>query len=250
MTHEELSEMYELYALGVLDSDEKIEIEEHLERGCKECSDGVKRALELNAMLLTLPEQVKPPKRLRRRVLASIGAESAPRGWTLGWAIAAGCLAVALAVVGLRLSGDLRSSKAQLEEARRDLRASNSQLSKMQEILQFLNEPSTVQATFGGGQPQPPRGRVFVNANRGVLLIASNLPPVPAGKTYEMWVVPKGGAPIPAGLFQSDAQGNAVHLLPGPVDKAHTAAIGVSVEPAAGSAAPTTTPIIVPIPSD
>jgi hypothetical protein len=250
MTHEELSEMYELYALGVLDSDEKIEIEEHLARGCQECGDGVKHAIELNAMLLTLPEQVKPPKRLRRRVLASIGADSAPRPWTLGWAIVAGCLAVALAVVGLKLTSDLRNSTAQLDEARRDLRANNLQLSKMQEIVQFLNEPSTVQATFGGAQPQPPRGRVFVNANRGVLLIASNLPPVPTGKTYEMWVVPKGGAPIPAGLFQSDPQGNAVHFLPGPVDKAHTAAIAVSVEPAAGSAAPTTPPIVVPIPSD
>ena len=250
MTHEELSEMYELYALGVLAADERIEIEEHLAGGCAECSDGVKHAIELNAMLLTLPEQVKPPKRLRRRVIASIGAESAPSAWTLGWAISAGCLAVALAVVGLKMGGDLRNSKSQLEEARRDLRASNSQLSKMQEIVQFLNEPQTVQATFPGGPPQPPHGLVFVNANRGVLLIASNLPPVPPGKTYEMWVVPKGGAPIPAGLFQSDPQGNAVHFLSGPVDRARTAAIAVSVEPAAGSQSPTTPPIVVPIPSD
>src|SRR5713226_9404580 len=93
MTHEELSEMYELYALGVLASDERIAIEEHLARGCAECSDGVKQAIDLNAMLLTMPEQVKPPKRLRRRVIASIGAEPTPRAWTLGWAIAAGCLA-------------------------------------------------------------------------------------------------------------------------------------------------------------
>src|SRR5260370_6098416 len=209
MTHQELSEMYELSGVGVLGADERIESEEHLAGGCAECSDGVKHAIELNAMLLTLPEQVKPPKRLRRRVIASIGSDSAPRAWTLGWAIAAGCLAVALAVVGLKMGGDLRSSKAQLEEARRDLRASNSQLSKMQEIVQFLNEPQTVQATFPGGRPQPPRGLAFRNANRGVLLIASNLPPVPAGKTTEMWVGPHGGAPSPPRLFPSHAQLNA-----------------------------------------
>jgi hypothetical protein len=245
MTHEELSEIYELYALGVLASDEKSEIDEHLARGCPECSGGVRQAIEMNAILLTLPEQVKPPKRLRRRVLASIGAEPKPRGWTLGWAIAAGCLAIALLAMGVKMGGDLRTVNARLDQARRDLRSSNSQLSKMREIMQFLNEPQTVQATFGGSQPLPPRGRVFVNANRGVLLIASNLPPAPAGKTYEMWIVPKGGAPRPAGLFQSDPQGNAIHLLAGPVDTAHTAAIAVSVEPDSGSSAPSTTPIIV-----
>jgi anti-sigma-K factor RskA len=240
-----MSEMYELYALGVLSAVEKIEIDEHLAQGCRECSDGVRQAIEVNAMFLTLPEQVKPPKRLRRRVLASIGAEASPQRWTIGWAAAACGLAIAFAVVGLKMGADLRSSNTQLDAARHDLRANQAQLSKMQEIMEFLNEPQTVQATFGGGQPLPPRGRVFVNANRGVLLIASNLPPAPAGKTYEMWVLPKSGAPRPAGLFQSDPQGNVIHLLSGPVDAAHTAAIAVSVEPSSGSSAPSTTPIIV-----
>jgi anti-sigma-K factor RskA len=245
MTHEEMSEMYELYALGVLAADEKIEIDEHLAQGCTECGNGLKRAIEVNAMFLTLPQQVKPPKRLRRRVVASIAADSNPRRWTLGWAVAACCLAIALAVVGVKMYADWRTSNAQLTELRNELRASDGQLSKMHEIMEFLNEPQTVQATFGGSQPAPPRGRVFVNPNRGVLLIASNLPPAPAGKIYQMWVVPKTGAPVPSGLFQSDAQGNAIHLLSGPVDTAHTAAIAVSVEPSAGSSAPSTTPIIV-----
>ena len=245
MTHEEMSEMYELYSLGVLSADEKLEIDQHLAQGCPECSAGLKQAIEVNAMFLTLPEQVKPPRRLRRRVLESIAADSSPRRWTSGWAVAACCLAITLAAVTIKLGVDLRTSNARLEEARSLLRASSAQLSKMREIMQFLDEPQTVQATFGGGQPLPPRGRVFVNANRGVLLIASNLPPAPAGKTYQMWVLPKGGAPIPAGLFQSDPQGNVIHLLSGPVDPAATAAIAVSVEPSAGSSAPSATPIIV-----
>jgi len=251
MTHEEMREMYELYSLGVLTADERIEIDEHLARGCPECSAALKKAAELNAMILTMTEQVQPPRRLRRRVLASVGADSARSGArTLAWAAAAACLAIALLLAGIKLGTDLRNSNAQLEQARRELKASNARLASVQEILQFLNEPQTVQATFGGAQPAPPRGRVLVNANRGVLLIASNLPPAPAGKTYEMWLVPKQGAPKPAGLFQSDSQGNAIHLLRGPLDPSQTAAIGVSVEPASGSAAPTTAPIIIPIPSD
>ena len=51
-----------------------------------------------------------------------------------------------------------------------------------------------------------------------MLLIASNLPPAPAGKIYEMWMIPKGGKPVPAGLFQSESTGAAMHIQPGPVD--------------------------------
>ena len=252
MTHEELSEMYELYALGVLTADEKNEIDEHLERGCAECSTGVRHALELNAIIATLPDQVNPPKRLRKRVLASIGADTSPSRWMNVWAAAAAALAIALVIVGLKANSDLdnarrdlNASVSQRDEARRQLEASRGQLSTVQAALQFLNEPETVQATFGGTQALPPRGHVFVNPNRGVLLIASNLPPVPSGRTYEMWVVPKNGNPVPAGLFQPDNQGNVIHLLAGPVNRADTAAIAVSVEPETGSQAPTTKPLIV-----
>jgi anti-sigma-K factor RskA len=252
MTHEELSEMYELYALGVLTPEEKSEIDEHLGRGCVECSVGVRRALEVNAMFTTLTEQVNAPKRLRKRVLASIGGRRAASGWTSVWAIAAACLAIALVILGLKTMGDLDQTRRELrtsnetrDQTRRELLESRGQLSKVQQALQFLNEPETVQATFGGGQALPPRGRIFVNPSRGVLLIASHLPPAPAGQTYEMWVVPKKGNPVAAGLFQSDAQGNALHLMAGPVNRAQTAAIAVSVEPESGSPAPTTKPFIV-----
>ncbi len=124
-----------------------------------------------------------------------------------------------------------------------ELRQSTNDLTRIQAAFQFLNEPDTEQAVFGKGQPLPPRGRIFVN-RRGVLLLASNLPQAPTGKTYEMWLIPKTGGPIPAGLFQSDPLGNALYVRNAPVDLASTKAIAISVEPAAGSSAPTTTPIV------
>jgi anti-sigma-K factor RskA len=99
---------------------------------------------------------------------------------------------------------------------------------------------------FGEGQPSPPRGNIFVHSRLGVLLIASNLPPLPAGRTYEMWVIPtKTSAPRPAGLFLSDAQGSAINLLPVPLDALY--AVAVSVEPESGSPAPTNI-VIAPVP--
>jgi len=110
-----------------------------------------------------------------------------------------------------------------------------------QAILDFLRDPDTRQASFAPG----PRGRVFVNKDRGVLLIASHLPALAAGKTLELWTIPKGGTPKPAGVFKPDSDGRAVFLSKGAVEMASLGAVAVTVEPEGGSPAPTTTPIFV-----
>ena len=76
-----------------------------------------------------------------------------------------------------------------------------------------------------------------------VPLIASNLPAAGQGKTDEIWVIPKGGAPRPAGLFQSGGM-RALYILRGPVDVSMIGTVAVTVEPAAGSATPTI-PILI-----
>jgi anti-sigma-K factor RskA len=60
-----------------------------------------------------------------------------------------------------------------------------------------------------------------------------------------MWLIPKGAKPVPAGLFQSRDDGSALHVRPGTVDLASTAAVAVTVENQAGADQPTTTPLIV-----
>jgi anti-sigma-K factor RskA len=73
--------------------------------------------------------------------------------------------------------------------------------------------------------------------------MAANLPSIASDKTFEMWVIPTSGNPIPAGTFRSAADATAVYVRPGPV--ANAAAIAVTVEPDGGSPQPTTTPFIV-----
>jgi anti-sigma-K factor RskA len=214
MTCDELRDDYELLALGILDRSERAELDEHLSRGCSECTSALRRALVTNAYIMTLAPGVPMPRSLRKRVLASVGAERRNWRWVYTWgAVMAGVLLV----LGW-FSFDQRSNT--------------------QAVVSFLNASDTRQIVF-------PQGRVFVNASRGVLLLASNLPRPGAGKIYELWVIPKGGAPKPAGLFDADAQGNAVYMYKAAVDLAQTEAVAVSIEPASGSQAPTTTPIVV-----
>jgi anti-sigma-K factor RskA len=231
---DELTDLFELYALGVLEPEESAEIEAHLGRNCAVCTPQLRRAAGLNAAVLASVPDSAPPRALRRRIVAMVGADRSMWGWMFG----SGAIAAALLIAVLWFSVRDRELESQLARERANL-------ARLQQAFAFLDEPETKQVGFGTVAPRPPRGNVFVNPRAGVLLIASNLPALPAGKTYEMWVIPKGGAPKPAGLFQSDAAGTAIHIQSGPLDLAATGAVAVSVEPQSGSPQPTTTPIIV-----
>jgi len=240
MTCQELNEMFELYALGALEPAEKAEIDDHLARGCENCSQALSAALALNAGVFTLAPAVKPRGRLKRRLLTSVGVHYPGWGWV--WALGAACLLLVAAWLGI----EERNRTYELADARRALLESGQQRDRLTQALQFLSDPATRPASFGRGQTAPPRGYVFLHPQMGVLLIASNLPAAGAGKTYEMWVIPKGGTPQPAGLFQSDGT-RGLHILSGPVDVSAIGTVAVTIEPAAGSATPTM-PIIIAAP--
>jgi anti-sigma-K factor RskA len=74
---------------------------------------------------------------------------------------------------------------------------------------------------------------------RQAVLFAAGLPPAPAGKAYEAWVI-AGAAPVAAGLFRvADESGTALHTLPRLDDVARARTFAVTLEPEAGVKAPT-----------
>jgi hypothetical protein len=235
MNCEELQDHYELYAIGVAGEPEKSEIREHLNRECEVCMAGMKRARAIAAFLGGTPSEATPSPRLRRRILASVGFEQRHFGWAPFLA-----LATALSLCAAVYFGGREREFAEMAAGLRDqLGRQNIELTRMNEAFVILNGPETKVVSFGAGQPQPPKGRVFVNPSRGVLLMASNLPPAPAGKIYEMWVVPKGGKPVRAGEFQSQSDGTAMHIHRGAVDVNATGAVAVTLENEGGADQPT-----------
>jgi anti-sigma-K factor RskA len=224
MICEELRPDYTSYALGIADDPERAEIAEHLARRCPDCMRGMASALATVTAMSGAVELTEPPARLRRRVMAAV--ESAPRrswaGIVVPWAITA---AMSIALVAIGLSG-----RRQLGDT-----------PKLQQALTILNDPATRDATFGATGTAS-RGRVFVNPSKGVVFIGANLPRLDAGRTFELWVIPAKGNPIPDGLFRSQSDATAVFVWPGPVENA--TAVEVTVEPLGGSAQPTAKPIV------
>jgi anti-sigma-K factor RskA len=225
MTCDQLRQDYTSYALGIADDPERAEIAEHLARKCPECSAGIASALATVTAMSGAVAITEPPKHLKRRVMATV--EKAPRrswaGVFVPWAITA-AMSVALVAIGI-------SGRRQIGDT-----------AKLEQALSILNDPATRDVTFGETE-KPSKGRVFVSSARGVVFIGANLPRIDAGKTFELWLIPAKGNPVPAGLFRSQSDATAVFVRPGPVENA--AAVAVTVEPEGGSAQPTTTPFIV-----
>jgi anti-sigma-K factor RskA len=240
MSCDELRDQYELYALGALEVEERSELDAHLRRTGDPCVDGVRRARERMTSLALMAPESQPPARLRAKVVSMVAEPKRTWAWTMLWVAAVACLAIAV----VWLDNTRREQRLAIADARLEAQQKNVELTRLSEAFALMNDPAAKQLVFGESTPKP-RGRVFVNPKQGVLLLASNLTPAPAGKIYEMWIIPKTGAPAPAGLFQSEADGTAMYLRKGTVDVATAGAIAVTLEPAAGSPAPTSTPLIV-----
>lgn len=82
------------------------------------------------------------------------------------------------------------------------------------------------------------------SASLGVsAMVFEQLPELSADEAYALWYIDETGTADAAGLFTADAEGTVVAVLEGAFEPGTV--VGVTVEPAGGSPAPTTQPIVV-----
>lgn len=231
MNCEELRGEYGAWTLGIAEDPARSEIAAHLARECPECVAGIRSAMATTAAFSGAVTEVDPPRHLRRRVIAMVEPQPKRAVVILPWAVSA---LLAVALISVAIPG-------------RQTKTEDRDVSKLAEALSILNDPVAKDVTFGDPAA---RGRVFVSP-KGVVLIAAHLPKLDASRTFELWIIPGTGNPIPAGTFH----GEAISSAPGAMDTsavyvyqgqtANAAAIAVTVEPEGGSPQPTTTPFIV-----
>ena len=233
MNCDELRDQYELYTLGLADEPERQEIREHLDRGCEVCMREVKKAREMMTLIGGSAAPAVPSAKLRKRILASVGVEQRRIGWA---PFLAGLSAMSIAAA-VYFGGREADFSKQVLQLREQSRNQSIELTRMSEAMAIINGADTTVTSFGDTQPKP-KGKVFANPKRGILLIASNLPEVPAGKAYELWFI-RAGKPVRAGMFRSESDGTAMHLESGSFDSS-TTMVAVTLEVEAGVDAPTT----------
>ena len=142
----------------------------------------------------------------------------------------AGLAAAAAVVVAVVLGITLVVTQGRLDTVRAQERA----------IAAVLNAPDarivTNRATVGGRATV-----VYSHASKKLIITTAGLPPLPASKVYELWLLaPKSARP--AGLLPAPTGGRTAPLLASGLVAGDTA--GVTVEPAGGTSQPTTKPIL------
>jgi Anti-sigma-K factor rskA len=229
-----------VYALGALEPGAEYErFSRHLRR-CQACRDEVSGLREV-ATALAFAVAADPPATMRARVLAAVGrtrqlppeVRSRSRLRTPGFLLPRLVTAVAVAAVvaiAVLAVAQIRTER-ELSQARQ----------RGQAVAAVLAAPDArilARSTAVGGVTT-----VVVSAARHQLVVTTtDLPLLRAGKVYELWLIGPHSTQ-PAGLLPVAAAGRtepvvATGLVPG--DK-----LAMTVEPAGGTSAPTTAPIVV-----
>jgi anti-sigma-K factor RskA len=269
--HEQYRDDLPLYAVGALTSEESKQLERHLAE-CPECREELRSFKEAASQIAMAVEPQAPPARVRQQLLARLDAGRSeapvaeptaaplkpvrdrkevrkPRGWDAWFwvpAFATACLAIVS--VGLwREDRALFRELRQQEQLTSQLEMNQRVLEKARALIDTLTAADAQHVTLAaaGAKPQPEAKAVYSSQQHSLVLLAGNLNPLPANKTYELWLLPASGAPpIPAGTFQPDARGSATLVLSQFADGAAAKAFAVTIENAPGATTPTM-PIIL-----
>jgi anti-sigma-K factor RskA len=250
--HPQFAEDFDLYALGTFEGEEKLAIDAHM-MTCAECAPKLAEARGRVALLALAAPTQAAPTRVKERLLEKIGgtppgAKPAPRltpfwRWMIP-ALALVSLVLAFFAASLRMENDrLYRRLEELEFGRRETRAT---LERLHNVAELLTAPDTLRVTLVAGVARPvPQGKVFYHPQRGLLFYAANLPALPRGKTYQLWLVPTQGNPLSAGIFQTDEHGNGEVVLPRLPPGVAAKAFAVTIEPAGGVPQPTGPKVLV-----
>ncbi|MGW7354126.1 anti-sigma factor [Streptomyces sp. NPDC054784] len=245
MTAADLHTMTGAYSVHALPGPERVEFERHM-ADCPSCAQEV-RELTATTERLGLAVSAVPPPEMRQRVLREIQTvrQEPPRvpqqarsgGWSGGRlrALPRFALAAVLAAVA-GLGGVAVWQHQEADEARQRADAGDRRAERLAEVLAAPDATVTT-----GKLPTGASASVVVSrdADRAAFF-AAGLPEAPSGKVYQLWFSDSAGDMRPAGLLDSPAAAETV-LMDGPVGDA--SGMGITVEPAGGSAQPTSDPV-------
>ncbi|HXO38511.1 MAG TPA: anti-sigma factor [Candidatus Acidoferrum sp.] len=257
--HPQFAESLALYAMGALDDPQDLAaLEAHLGT-CGECRRELEALRSDTALLALSAVGPQPPSRSRQRLLSAVAAEPrlerrAPQRYAVGYlrqrwfTFAPVMVMLMLAVFSILLWRDLRNTRralrsthAQLEQVQSDLARTNTELAEARMVRDLLHAPDAWPLTLVSKKtpPQPQIKTVYSKQQGALLLMASNLTPLPESKIYQLWLLPAdGSAPMPAGWFKPDGKGNGMmfhKMSAGVIAKG----FAVTIEPAGGSQTPT-----------
>jgi hypothetical protein len=232
------------YALDALEGGtERDRFVHHMSR-CQTCASEVRGFHEV-ATAMAFAAAAEPPPELRARVLAAaartrqlppeVRTHARPRR-TRSWVPwLSGVVATASIVVAVLFGFAQSHTQQELNQIQAENKAISLLLSSPQVTL-------LRHSTTQGGVATV----VLAAARHQLVVVTNGLPALPAGKVYQLWLISKAKT-VSAGLLPPAEAGRTRPVLASGVVKGDT--LGLTIEPAPGSAQPTTKPILaLPLP--
>ena len=249
-----IEELLPFYVLDALTEEEKELVESYL----AEHPEARAQVHELQADASALPytvAPVEPPAHVKQALMARVNAdvqarerssarvltEPARRG--LRFDDIFRVLSLGAAAVAVIWAFVLNAQVARLNE---QISALNDQVaSQSQSIDQIItnlpqsNRSDVITVSLKGTEAQPrAQGQLIADPEEtSAVLVISGLPPLEAGKTYQVWLI--GDAPVSAGLLTVDENGQSVLIVTSEESIGSFTSLGISIEPEGGSEQPT-----------
>jgi anti-sigma-K factor RskA len=234
------------YSVDALDDSERTQFERHI-AACPDCAQEVAE-FRLTANRLGAAISADPPDRIREQVLAEIkrvrqdspgglrlvgrrgrSRDTGPRRWVIGVTSVAAAVALALAatfgVLAARAQHELTTTRTELAQA----------ATRYAPLAQVLGATDMRAVSGNGTQGGRATAVVSRRLNKGIF-VAFNMPPTPSNKAYQAWAIGAGN-PRSIGLLANGGADSTVPLVLNTL--ANTTKIAVTLEPASGSAQPT-----------
>ena len=225
MASEHPEDLLAAYSLDAVTDAERTAVARHV-AACSRCRDWLSRYGSTTEVLaLSIADAPAPRTDLRDRILAAAATTaqvwpvtrpsvvpSRSRGWSRygGWLAAAALFVITLGVGVWNYS--------------------------LQQQIQALQPRQSPGLAMVATADAPGAGGTVVVQSDGALLTVASLPPPPAGKVFEAWVIDKAGAHA-AGSFGTTSDGRGSLQLTQQPAAGDT--VAVTTEPSPGLAAPT-----------
>ena len=259
-TDHEFADDVAAYALGALDGPDRAAFEAHLAT-CSRCQAELMEHRRVVTAIGAGVEPVPVPEAVKARTLARATGRTAPstepsRGRTRWpWLQVAAVLLIGLLGVYVALlrstvnvlSQELAVATERAEVLRQELATLRQQHTQLASMVDVFGAPDVVRVDLRGTSPTvTASARAYVSLNEGLIFRAANLPPLPAGRVYQLWVIPPGAPePISAGLLPVDPSGAAQLTIDLPPGVTSVGTLAVTNEPGpSGSPGPTSQPLL------
>jgi anti-sigma-K factor RskA len=237
MTHEEFESIAALDALGVATGGESAALRMHL-AGCHPCRVARQEYGQATAMFAIALAPMRPPPRVRARVMSEVSPDARTNRWWLATAAT-----LFLALWGWR-ELDLRAAREREAGQRTVIAGLQQQNGRLTAEIAALASAETRTISLTGQEIAPSASaKVFLEPDRRrALVFFHDLPANPGDKSYQLWIIRADQPnPVSAGVFDVTESGKASIVLENLPLATELKALAVTLEPKGGVTQPTNT---------